>query len=447
MFGRYDKPTTRERNYREKEKHGEHRGREAEMELHRYRTRGADTMDVEEMEQRERERYIGKPGYAGEYENGDHVAKGSRERRGTEMQHRYKDGQGVYYEDIAEGADMMQGGRRMNMWGRTRRYLGLNSERESYGAMSALHTLGYVHRDLKPENFMIDGTGHIKLTDFGLSQGQLSRERLKNMKEKLERIKDQEIVYHTCTEKRSFYKAWRRDEMLQAYSIVGSPDYMAPEILYTSIALAKLKENSEPTDPRTQKQRYPQGVGYDYRIDYWSLGCILYEFVAGFAPFTGPKSDDVWRNVYHWEKTFQKPDFETIEARENMTPDTWDMITRLISHADQRMASLEDAQAHEFFRCFDLVRMRENVEPPFVPELESEVDTAYFDDFSSAQNMDLYREVLKKQDDCMSPTASDDRKSGSGTTHTDPSLNLQEPAFNAFAGFTYRHNKLNNRYL
>ena len=52
-------------------------------------------------------------------------------------------------------------------------------------AVFTLHDLGYIHRDLKPENFLIDATGHIKLTDFGLSRGKLSGEVMEGLKNKV----------------------------------------------------------------------------------------------------------------------------------------------------------------------------------------------------------------------------------------------------------------------
>jgi serine/threonine protein kinase len=52
-------------------------------------------------------------------------------------------------------------------------------------AVMDLHQLGYIHRDLKPENFLLDATGHVKLTDFGLSRGHIHPERIQQLKRKV----------------------------------------------------------------------------------------------------------------------------------------------------------------------------------------------------------------------------------------------------------------------
>ena len=76
---------------------------------------------------------------------------------------------------------------------------------EMFTAVNELHKLGYIHRDLKPEvgshnhlllchtsktehslqNFLMDGTGHVKLTDFGLATGALNPQRIESMKVKV----------------------------------------------------------------------------------------------------------------------------------------------------------------------------------------------------------------------------------------------------------------------
>ncbi|KAI9506123.1 kinase-like protein [Coemansia spiralis] len=280
-------------------------------------------------------------------------------------------------------------------------------------SVSALHSFGYFHRDLKPENFLVDAKGHIKLTDFGLSHGHLSRPTLEAMKKKLDKVKDQEVIYHSSSEKRSFYKNMRQEEMPRAYSIVGSPDYMAPEILYTSLL-------------------GDAHLGYDFRVDYWSLGCILYEFLASYAPFTGPSADDVWRNVYHWSKAFHRPEFDSSEAEENLRPEAWDFIRRLVCHRTERMCSVNEASTHPYFQGMNLKSLRSSEKPPFVPELQSETDKAYFDDFSNPNDMELYRDVYNKRKELDSLV--DNQASADGV----------DPA--AFIGFTYRHNRLNRNF-
>lgn len=56
---------------------------------------------------------------------------------------------------------------------------------EMFMGINELHKLGYIHRDLKPENFLVDGTGHVKLTDFGLATGALNPAKIEEMKQKV----------------------------------------------------------------------------------------------------------------------------------------------------------------------------------------------------------------------------------------------------------------------
>lgn len=78
-----------------------------------------------------------------------------------------------------------------------------------FASVNALHDLGYIHRDLKPENFLIDRTGHIKLTDFGLSAGKLAPARMESMKLKLDQVKDMDIPQRSTLERRHAYRTLR----------------------------------------------------------------------------------------------------------------------------------------------------------------------------------------------------------------------------------------------
>lgn len=90
-------------------------------------------------------------------------------------------------------------------------------------SVESVHKLNYIHRDLKPDNILIDKDGHLKLSDFGLCK--LSEIGNDNLYSNLSKLED-EAKAKQYIEKKTDY---RRSRAL-AYSTVGTPDYIAPEV-------------------------------------------------------------------------------------------------------------------------------------------------------------------------------------------------------------------------
>ena len=178
---------------------------------------------------------------------------------------------------------------------------------EMFCSVDALHKLGYIHRDLKPENFLVDSSGHIKLTDFGLAAGFLAPSRIDSMRVRLEEAAETNAVpfgrkpmdQRTVAERREGYRTMREQDINYAKSIVGSPDYMAPEVL--------------------------RGEEYDFTVDYWSLGCMLFEALTGFPPFAGSTADETWQNLKHWHQVLRRPVWE--DPNYFLSNRTWNFIT------------------------------------------------------------------------------------------------------------------------
>ena len=72
------------------------------------------------------------------------------------------------------------------------------------------------------------------------------------------------------------------------------------------------------------------------------------------------------------------------------------MITKLVASKDYRFKNIQEIHAHDYFSEVDFSRLREQ-RAPFVPELDSETDAGYFDDFSNEADMAKYKEVHDKQ--------------------------------------------------
>ncbi|KAI6089083.1 kinase-like protein [Hypoxylon rubiginosum] len=272
---------------------------------------------------------------------------------------------------------------------------------EMFCSVDALHKLGYIHRDLKPENFLIDSTGHVKLTDFGLAAGNVASSKINSMRIRLEKASETDVPFgkamdkRTVAERREGYQTMREKDHNYAKSIVGSPDYMAPEVL--------------------------RGEEYNYTVDYWSLGCMLFEALTGFPPFAGSTADETWHNLKHWKEVLRRPVWE--DPNYFLSNRTWNFITTCINSSSKRFSNIKDIYEHQYFAEVDWETLRES-KAPFVPELDSETDAGYFDDFTNEADMAKYKEVHDKQQ-ALESMADREEEMGKGL----------------FVGFTFRHRK------
>ena len=175
-----------------------------------------------------------------------------------------------------------------------------------------LHKNNMVYRDLKPENILLDSKGHIKLTDFGLSK----------------------IL---------------EDEDDKAFTICGTPQYLAPEVL--------LKQ------------------GYDKAVDWWSLGCVMYEMLVGRLPFPIKRGVRLSMKLYERKIDFPK----------GIHKDAKDLIRKLlVVDPEQRLGSGPDGsdkiKNHPFFKGIDWnLAQAKKLKPPFIPKLKTDTDLKYFD--------------------------------------------------------------------
>ncbi|KAK3359017.1 kinase-like domain-containing protein [Lasiosphaeria hispida] len=226
-------------------------------------------------------------------------------------------------------------------------------------AIEAIHNLGYIHRDIKPDNILLDRGGHIKLADFGLSKGFRKDHEKSYYQELLQRpvppssrpqnnrhsVNIDEISLTVSN--RAQINEWRRSRRLMAYSSVGTPDYIAPELFSTN--------------------------GYSFEIDWWSLGTIIYECLVGWPPFAAETFYDTYRKIINWPHTLLFPD--DIQLSYNAVH----LIRSMINAPDARLGrnGAAEIKNHPFFAGVDFSSLR-RIRAPFEPPLTSDVDTSAF---------------------------------------------------------------------
>ena len=153
-------------------------------------------------------------------------------------------------------------------------------------ALGHLHSKGIIYRDLKPENILLDSRGHLKLGDFGLAKSHI---------------------------KHPFQGAKSR---------VGTPEYMAPEVI--------------------------KKMGHGFTVDYWGLGMVTYEMMTGLPPWYTDDRSKIFKRLLRAPLSFP--------SNGNISPHLMSFIASLLDRSPHHRLGVRGASSvkcHVFFRRLD----------------------------------------------------------------------------------------------
>ena len=192
-------------------------------------------------------------------------------------------------------------------------------------ALQDLHANNIIYRDLKPENILMEETGHIKLADFNL--------------------------------------AATTNDGEKSNSMCGTPEYVSPEIL--------------------------KGSPHGFEVDFWGLGCMIYEMIDGKSPFYASNYKTLYSKIINGNFRFS----EKFSCR------AMDLISQLLTvQVKSRLVSIEKLKKHEFFEGVDWESAYlKKLNPPIKPIITHERDTRYFNPGTGFDSPSAHLTIMQKE--------------------------------------------------